>query len=75
MAATEFQYEIDIERLTYNHTPSAPPSLTDVSIKLPKGSRTILVGANGGEFTFLFCQRTLVTRGCPQLANLLCFRF
>ena len=57
MAASGVQYEIDVERLTYNHTHSAPPSLSNVFIKLPKGSRTILVGANGGELGFLLFQR------------------
>ena len=42
------QYEISIDNLTYSHAPGAPSSLTDINIHLPKGSRTILVGANGG---------------------------
>ena len=41
-------YEISIDNLTYSHVPDAPPSLSNVNIHLPKGSRTILVGANGG---------------------------
>lgn len=34
--------------LTYCHHPASPPSLVDVNLTLPPGSRTILVGANGG---------------------------
>lgn len=40
--------EIFIQNLTYFHDPSGPPSLRDVNISLPKGSRTLLIGANGG---------------------------
>lgn len=75
MAASDAQYEVDIEHLTYNHTPSVPPSLIDVSIKLPKGSRTILVGANGGELVLQLYQRSLLTPSLPQLESLLCCRF
>lgn len=46
MSSTDF--EISISHLTYSHKPDDPPSLIDISIYLPKGSRTILVGANGG---------------------------
>lgn len=76
MAASGVQYEIDVERLTYNHTHSAPPSLSNVFIKLPKGSRTILVGANGGELGFLlFKEHTQRLTDPLQLANQLCYRF
>lgn len=44
----EPNYEISIGGLTYKHSPIDSPSLSNVSMKLPKGSRTILVGANGG---------------------------
>ena len=40
--------EIFIRNLTYFHDPSRPPSLSDINISLPKGSRTLLIGANGG---------------------------
>lgn len=43
---------IEISNLTYRHNtdlPSDGPALSDVSLKLPRGSRTILIGANGGE--------------------------
>ena len=42
-------FEILVENLTYHHAPGAPPSLSDVNIHLPKGSRALLVGANGGK--------------------------
>lgn len=44
--------EIEVVKLTFSHNPSdtrVEPSLVDINISLPKGSRTILVGANGGE--------------------------
>jgi CCR4-NOT complex subunit CAF16 len=40
---------IDVQNLTFFHGPASEPSLTDVTIQLPKGSRTVLVGANGGQ--------------------------
>jgi ABC-type multidrug transport system fused ATPase/permease subunit len=40
--------EIFVRNLTFSHSPAAPPSLSDVNITLPKGSRTLLIGANGG---------------------------
>ncbi|KAI0291758.1 P-loop containing nucleoside triphosphate hydrolase protein [Russula brevipes] len=46
--------EIFVQKLTYHHDPSAPPSLSDININLPKGSRTLLIGANGaGKSTLL----------------------
>ena len=44
--------EISAQNLTYKHTPDVEPSLVDISFQLPKGSRTILIGANGGMFLF-----------------------
>lgn len=40
--------EITVQNLTYHHDPSGPASLNDINIDLPKGSRTLLIGANGG---------------------------
>ena len=43
--------EIFVKNLTFSFAPSDPnvqPSLINVCLGLPKGSRTILVGANGG---------------------------
>lgn len=56
--------EILVHNLTFSFTPTDPgvsPSLVDVSLQLPKGSRTILIGANGGtsvsqESSFTFEQ-------------------
>ncbi|KAG6854800.1 hypothetical protein C0991_001227 [Blastosporella zonata] len=47
---------ISVSNLTYRHQSdtSAEPSLNDVSLSLPRGSRTIIVGANGaGKSTIL----------------------
>lgn len=44
--------EIYVNNLTFQHNQldkDATPSLIDINLALPKGSRTILVGANGGE--------------------------
>lgn len=38
---------ISVDSLTYAHTPTSPYSLVDVSIDLPRGSRTLVIGANG----------------------------
>lgn len=46
--------EIYVNDLTFSHKPSDPrveASLLNISLALPKGSRTILVGANGGKYT------------------------
>jgi CCR4-NOT complex subunit CAF16 len=40
--------EIFVQNLIYSYDPSAPPTLSDINISLPKGSRTLLIGANGG---------------------------
>jgi len=40
--------EIIVQNLTYSHASSASPSLSNINITLPKGSRTLLIGANGG---------------------------
>ena len=48
--------DISAKQLTYSHTPDAPPSLRNISIHLPPGSRTILCGANGGRcYPITFC--------------------
>ena len=39
---------VSVANLTYHHNPLSPPSLVDVNFSLPTGSRTILIGANGG---------------------------
>ena len=50
-------YEISVANLTYSHNRSAitdvEPALLDISFTLPKGSRTLLVGANGGQSLIL----------------------
>lgn len=39
---------VSISNLTYSHSTGDQPSLLDINLHLPQGSRTILVGANGG---------------------------
>ncbi|KAG6884710.1 hypothetical protein C0993_008778 [Termitomyces sp. T159_Od127] len=39
---------ISVSHLTYRHQPGTDLSLHDVALSLPRGSRTIIVGANGG---------------------------
>ncbi|KAF8231910.1 hypothetical protein L208DRAFT_39103 [Tricholoma matsutake] len=40
---------VSVSNLTYSHSTAAQPSLLDINLHLPQGSRTILVGANGGR--------------------------
>jgi hypothetical protein len=43
---------IEVKGLTYKHnsySDKTPPALVDLSLSLPKGSRTLLIGANGGK--------------------------
>lgn len=48
------EYAISVDGLTYSHNPGSPPSLLNISLHLPPGSRTLLVGANGaGKSTLL----------------------
>ena len=52
MTDTKEMPEIYAHNLTYIHyglDKDAEAALVDISFSLPKGSRTILVGANGGE--------------------------
>jgi len=47
-------YAIAVDKLTYHHGTSNQPSLSNISLHLPQGSRTIIVGANGaGKSTLL----------------------
>ncbi|KAH7887765.1 P-loop containing nucleoside triphosphate hydrolase protein [Phlebopus sp. FC_14] len=47
-------YTIAVEGLTYHHALNTLPSLSNISLRLPPGSRTIIVGANGaGKSTLL----------------------
>lgn len=46
MEATE---AVSVTNLTYSYHPGSPPSLLDINLNLPRGSRTLIVGANGGD--------------------------
>lgn len=48
------KYAIAVDGLTYNHGTNDLPSLSDISLHLPPGSRTIIVGANGGMYFTAF---------------------
>ena len=39
---------IHIQNLTFNHRNDNQPALSNVNLSLPPGSRTLLIGANGG---------------------------
>ena len=43
---------VSVRSLTYSHSQNGPSSLDDVSLELPKGSRTLLIGANGAVSGF-----------------------
>ena len=47
MAATN-TFEIAVQDLTFQHNSAPEPALKDINLFLPKGSRTVLIGANGG---------------------------
>lgn len=49
-----FTSSIEVENLNYSHRPDLPLSLANIDLKLPPGSLTLLVGANGaGKSTIL----------------------
>jgi len=48
---------VAVQRLTYAHNSYSETALTDIALDLPPGSRTLLVGANGGEHNA--CPRTV----------------
>jgi CCR4-NOT complex subunit CAF16 len=57
--ASDEATDISVLNLTYSHTNSASPSLLDISLHLPRGSRTILIGANGGRLKPLLLHASL----------------
>lgn len=76
LADPEAKPEIYARNLTYIHyglSKDAEAALIDISFGLPKGSRTILVGANGGAYPDSYVSCDLIAR--LQLGNLLCYRF
>jgi CCR4-NOT complex subunit CAF16 len=40
---------VSVNNLTFSPQGALEPALDDVSLSLPKGSRTLLIGANGGQ--------------------------
>lgn len=48
MSNATVKYAIAVHGLSYYHGANNVPSLSDISLQLPLGSRTIIVGANGG---------------------------
>jgi CCR4-NOT complex subunit CAF16 len=52
--------DIYVKKLSYSHTPSSPPSLRNISIYLPPGSRTIICGANGGQCDTCLCEQIAI---------------
>jgi hypothetical protein len=51
---------VSVSNLTYSHSTSTDqPSLLHVDLHLPPGSRTILVGANGGWLILLILPASL----------------
>ena len=55
--------------LTFIPQGAHEPALDNVSLALPKGSRALLVGANGGQTLFLFPVQ-IIHRHLAQLENL-----
>lgn len=52
MSSEKAASEIAIDNLTFQHNSAFEPALKEINLFLPKGSRTILVGANGGARPF-----------------------
>ena len=44
---------VSVKNLTYVPQGTLEPALENVSLSLPQGSRTLIIGANGGQFSFL----------------------
>lgn len=56
---------IDIQGLSYAHDQHANASnlsLKNVDLELPRGSRTVLIGANGGQAALILFRASLT---CP----------
>lgn len=47
------EFAIDITGLNFEFPHATTPSLIDVDLHLPKGSRCILIGANGGKHSYI----------------------
>jgi len=63
---------LSVAALTYAHSPLHPPALDQVSLHLPAGSRTLLIGANGGPYSpFPFAVTHLPIAGKSTLLHIL----
>jgi ABC-type transport system involved in cytochrome bd biosynthesis fused ATPase/permease subunit len=51
--ASQSEYAIQASNLSYRHAQDTKASLSDLNFALPHGSRTILIGANGGTGSLL----------------------
>lgn len=48
LSMTANAFEIAVDNLTFQHNSAPEPALKDINLHLPKRSRTVLIGANGG---------------------------
>ena len=55
---------VSVKDLTFTPQGALEPALDNVSLSLPKGSRTLLVGANGGRSPFLSQARANISSPC-----------
>lgn len=66
---------IFIKSLTYSYISGTEPVLKDIDLCLPKGSRTLLIGANGGSSTTFFSKDALTITWQMQPESRRFFRF
>jgi CCR4-NOT complex subunit CAF16 len=62
---------VSIKNLTFIPQGTIEPALENVSLSLPKGSRTLLIGANGGLAVFLRPDKSSLTRNIAGKSTLL----
>ena len=52
---------VSVKNLTFVPQGALEPALENISLSLPKGSRTLLIGANGGQFLFPSRSKKIIT--------------